>query len=425
MKKVIFALVWVVSLGAAYFLGRFVAPVVVREVEIVREVPVQSPVSVAPTPAVATAAKADAAVDGSSAAVDTAAGLEKNGVVAFVSAGERKISTTSDASSVMRTKDAVERARAFARLRDGMTAENSRTILEMFLAKGFSTPREEEEIRMLAESWAAIDGKSAVDFLNGIDHSKRPENTIRASLAEWAMKDPDAAEAWARGATTNQPNYYMIGIISGAANVDVARAERLLYEMPYGRARGEAMQYVAGAHLERGLSDAMNWATSVPDPRLEQAAIRRVAAQVAVQNPRQAADWVLANSNEEQMQYNITEVSRQWSYSSAEDAANWAFALPKGPAHDAAVAAVLPRLAETKPALVESLLLQYPASRGTDSARLRIARNYTESDPVRALAWANTVSDRRVRDDYTRRIAESWSRRDPAAAAAFLQPKTQ
>lgn len=405
---------WVATLAASFLVGWGLTPRPEPQVQVLEQtVTVTNTVIRAAEPSGRTAA-----TPGSEAWKDAGAAS----AAAFAAAGAG--ASTADASAIFRMKDPASRAQAFAKLLAGLSPANAQAIMAMFLKKGFKTTREEEEIRMLAEAWAAVDGKSAVEYLNALPYNERPQNTIRATLAEWAMHDLDAAEAWARSATTNVPNHYMIGVIAGAANVNLSRAETLLYEMPYGRERGDAMAYVAGAHLENGNADAMNWATSVQDPRLEQASIRKVAAQVALTDPLLAANWVVQNSNEEQMPYNVSTLARQWSYSDAEAAANWAFGLPPGPAQDAAIAATLPSLAVKNPQAVEKMLVSQPPSKATDPARVTLAREYTSTDPVRALAWANTVTDPHARDRTTQRIMDTWQKNDPAAAAKFVQPKT-
>jgi len=355
----------------------------------------------------------------------SAAGATKSDGAADPASAGFLPASSADAAAVLRTRDPASRVQAFAKLLAGLTAGNARAMMEMFLKKGFKTPREEEEIRMLAEAWAAIDGKSAADFLASLPYNQRPRETIRATLTEWSMHDLEGAEAWARARTTNQPNPYMIGVIAGAANANLARAEQLLYEMPFSRERGDALNYVMGAHLDNGNADAMNWATSVPDPWLKQATIRRVASQVAVEDPASAANWVVQNSSEQSLSYNVSSVAKQWSYADAEAAVSWAFSLPPGQAQDAAVAATLPSLAAKNPAAVETMLLNQPPSKATDPARVRLVREYTVSDPPRAMAWASTVTDPRSRDHMTEHVMESWQKTDPAAAAQFVQPITQ
>ena len=372
-------------------------------------------------------ARSDAPKVHSAADDENAAATNGAGVFAFLAATSTPphVASGADAAALLKMKDPASRAQAFARLLAGVTPANARAIMELFLKKGFNSPREEEEIRMLAESWGAVDGKSAADYLDSVPHDQRPQLSLRATLAEWAMHDTDAAEAWAKNETTNQPNPYMIGVIAGAANVDLTRAQTMLYEMPYGRERGDAMAYVAGAHLENGNADAMTWATSVPDPRLEQAAIRKVATQVALADPVDAANWVLKNSNPDSIAYNVSTVAKQWSYQSPEDAVNWALGLPAGAAQDAAVAAALPSLVAKDPSAVEKILLNQPATQATDPARITLAKEYSSTDPVRAIAWANTVTDPRTRDHLTQHVMQSWMQTDPAAAAQFMQPKPQ
>jgi hypothetical protein len=87
------------------------------------------------------------------------------------------------------------------------------------------------------------------------------------------------------------------------------------------------------------------------------------------------------------------------------------------------VSATLPSLAAKDPAAVEKMLISQPPSKATDAARVTLVREYTVSDPPRAMAWANTVTDPHSRDHMTQRVMEMWQRSDPAAAAQFVAPK--
>ena len=336
------------------------------------------------------------------------------------------VSTRAEAMEVLRIKDPVQRAKALARLLEGLTPQNAADILGVFVANGFKSPREEDEFRMLAEAWAAQDGAAAMNYLTSLEHHQRPDNTMRRSLTEWAIHDVAAAEDWARMQTTNADNRYLIGVVAGAALSDLNKAQQILYSMPYGRTRGEALDYVIAAQMEQGAQSAMNWTATLTDPRLQQGAVRKVASEVIRTDPASAAAYVLNASSEENAADNVAMVAQQWSYKSAQDAVNWALTLPAGSLQDAALAASLPSLAIKNPQAAEQLLTSLPASSATDPAKARLAREYVNTDPVRAVAWANTISDNRTRDHVVQQVMANWQRRDPASAAQFLQqPKTQ
>lgn len=336
------------------------------------------------------------------------------------------LSGRAEALEILKIKDPVQRVKALAKLIEGMTPQNAADILGVFLANGFKSPREEDEFRMLAEAWAAVDGPAALNYLTALEHNQRPDNTIRRSLMEWAMHDVAGAEDWARQQTTNSDNRYLIGVVAGAALADLNKAQQLLYSMPYGRTRGEALDYVVAEYMDQGAAAAMNWTQTITDPRLQQGAVRKVASDVARTDPAAAAAYVANFSNEETAPGNVAMVAQQWSYKSAQDAVNWALSLPAGAMQDAALSASLPSLAIKNPAAAEQLLNTLPASSATDPAKARLAREYVNTDPVRAVAWANTISDVRTRDHVVQQVMGNWQRRDPAGAAQFLQqPKAQ
>jgi hypothetical protein len=328
--------------------------------------------------------------------------------------------TLLDAKGVLTTKDPAQRAFLFAKLVQGLTPANARGLLEAYVQAGFDSPRSQEEFRMLSAAWASLDGPGALEFLKSLSHESRPENTMREALTAWSIRDLNGAEQWARSQTTNAENRYLIGVIAGATQVDMNRATALLYSLPYGRTRGDALEPVIDAYLAQSSSATMNWVSTIPDERLKQGAVPRVAMQMAAEDPKAAADFVLNASDSNTVARNVSLVARHWGFSEANEAVAWAQSLPAGPVQDAALASSLPALAAKDPAAAERMLNTAPASRATDPARMQLAREYAHEDPPRALAWANTLTDPRMRDMTVRRITEEWQRRDPEAAQQFF-----
>ena len=338
-----------------------------------------------------------------------------------VAAGSAPAAVTElDAKGVLTSKDPAQRAFLFAKLVQGLTPANARAILESYAKAGFESQRSQEEFRMLAAAWASLDGPGALEYLKSLGHDGRPENTMRESLTAWAVRDLDGAERWARSQTTNAENHYLVGVIAGAAQTDLNRASQLLYAMPYGRARGDALDPVITAYLDQSMAAAANWVATIPDERLKQGAVPRVAMQIAAEDPRGAAEFVMSNSDSNSIGRNVSLVARHWGFSDANEAVTWAESLPAGPVQDAALASALPALAAKDPAAAERMLNAAPASSVTDPARMQLAREYAREDPPRALAWANTLSNQHMRDMTVRRISEEWQRRDPEAAQKFF-----
>ena len=86
-----------------------------------------------------------------------------------------------------------------------------------------------------------------------------------------------------------------------------------------------------------------------------------------------------------------------------------------------AVAHIVRAWAERDPVATGEWLRRQPEGVVNDPARGVFAGLIGESDPKTALAWANTISDARIRRDAFEEIAFHWTGQDAAAAQRFLK----
>ena len=103
-----------------------------------------------------------------------------------------RVTGSPGATSVLNTKDAVLRAQLFAKLCEGMTANSAQGIMQSFLAKGFGTPRQEEEIQDLTSQLETC----ARERNDALEACIRLNSELDAARREQREANARSASAW-------------------------------------------------------------------------------------------------------------------------------------------------------------------------------------------------------------------------------------
>lgn len=196
---------------------------------------------------------------------------------------------------IMETVDPLARAQAWLDFINTLEPDQYEGVVADFRDSGF-TRENMNEYAMLLTAWAKNDPLEALDYAQANTGSPFARNTI---LATWVASDPEAAISWANSNYDgDKANPYMVGVIRGLAQYDPTRASELLATMPYSEERGNALGAILPHIMSQGGDAAKNWATSIEDDRLRDGAIRRVSEQLAKSDPRGTAEWLTSNGGD-------------------------------------------------------------------------------------------------------------------------------
>jgi hypothetical protein len=231
--------------------------------------------------------------------------------------------------------------------------------------------------------WAKLDPAAMLDYALGLDAAAQRAALETAGFEAFAQLPPERVMAILdRLPTDVAPEVRQIELL-GMARKDPLAAIRYAEGLPPGPERMRALELAARGYASADPEAALAWAQTLEPPNA--AIVASVLAGFARVAPDRAIDLLLA-----------TELSSQRS--------SLATALVTGGLLDAEH--------------VDALLRRWPATRGRRDEVLRLAYAWARRDPERAVDWLLANGERGA-DAYAA-AAEALGRRDPAAAAAYL-----
>ncbi|MBK1831007.1 hypothetical protein JIN77_09745 [Verrucomicrobiaceae bacterium R5-34] len=282
------------------------------------------------------------------------------------------------------SNDPIERQIAFAKLLESMTAENA-----MFLREQIAhLPDDSDEWREFNYAWGALAGESAVTF--GETSEKRDHAAL---LSGWASADPQAVAQWFDQLPDDRKNSNRLkwAAVYGMSHNDPILATNFILDQSGTNDRDAAkMINVVAASFLRSSSteDVARWSENLPEGRVRDAAVSRVAREFADEDPAKAVAWLTTLPQSDGQNQGMDSVFSRWARQDAEAAASQLNEMAESPMRDSAVKGFSDRL--------------------------------VRQDPAAAIQWASTISDttRRTKAlvDYGRR----FMRNDPDSAASWL-----
>ena len=260
------------------------------------------------------------------------------------------------------------------------------------------------ELRMLMHAWAGFDPEGAIDYSRKLGRDEGRFGRMVA-VGRWAMEDTDTALNWSKeqGRGHDGENPYMIGIIGGVVQVDVNKATDLLFEMPYGRTRGQALDLVINkAMQEGGARNLIQWVKDFPtdrDRRLMNGAYGFVANELSRNDFDLAKQWTVGLESGEPKQRAVSSVANQiCETATPAEAAKWLSQMPQEDQHEA-LPGIVRRWASKQPVETGEWLNTFPPSEGVDSAVEMYVKMINHKNPESARDWAQSITneDRRKR----------------------------
>lgn len=262
---------------------------------------------------------------------------------------------TEEMERIIKDGDPLSRIQAWLDFVNTLDRDQFEAVVAQFREKGFSRENM-AEYEMLMTAWAKLDPLAALDYATeNIDHPFA-RNTI---LATWAASDPQSAIAWARTAHEGDgANPLMVGVIRGIAANDPTLATQLMTEMPFSRERGEALNSIMPHILEQGTDVAKSWVAAISDERLRDGAVRRLADELMRSDPADAAYWLSSNPGEEAGR-GIDDAVTAWANTDRDGALSFFRSLPEGDMRSNALRGLTNQMAVENPRAAAELLDQH------------------------------------------------------------------
>ena len=250
--------------------------------------------------------------------------------------------------------------------------------------------------QLLLARYAELDPKTAlsyVDSLKGFQHDMGQQTVLSA----WAVKDPVEAAQYFDAIAEDMDAFDASQAAAGTLAAEWARqdpdsalewADSLPDEL-----RGEAFGRIMAQMSHDDLDEATELLSAIEPGDERTGMLQTLVDQWAHQAPREAADWVMENTDDADRLIAVESLMGAWMTLSPMEASQWLADLPNSGAKDSAILAMT-------------------ASRAV------------QRDPEANVAWSASIQDPTLRSDAVISAYGDWLASDPQSAEAWLRNHT-
>lgn len=315
----------------------------------------------------------------------------------------------------MSAGDPLDRMRQWLSYLDQLGTNDFPGVIAAFREGGVSEEHM-AEYTMLLSAWAKLDPLGALQYAS--DNIKNPfaGQTI---LATWASKDPDSAIAWAKSHHTGDgANPWMVGVIKGMASSNLDRASTLLAEMPFSRERGDALDAVLPAYLQRSASAARQWIDGLSDDKLREGATMRLAGLTVNEDPTGTADWLLSHPSEATNRRIDDAMMAMWQKDPS-SVATYYNQIPEGEARKNALRGWINGVGMEDPKAAVALMDRYKNDLSNRAVEQFVWHSMGK-DPTVALNQVQRIDDENQRNQIYRRSLQYWLENNEGEALKWI-----
>ena len=282
----------------------------------------------------------------------------------------------------------------------------------------------EDERRNFLLAWASFDARGALDW--ALSRSGRVKRkAVAAAIYAWAFYDPAAARQALESlgeddATPALEEEFVSGWMQGEVPAGVGE---YIASQPASTARQRYANALASELMREGPEAVIRWVEAIPDDAVanyKSIAFQKAANVLAVVDPVQASRWIEGHLDRDYAVYGPSAIGRRWVSQEPTAALEWLVGLPAGEVKDDAVRTAFRRWLNQDAEQAEAWVLSVSPVEGADWTVRTLIRRDSRQDPGSALAWARRIYDPTVRRRVLIGVGQAWFRRDPEAARAWL-----
>ena len=242
----------------------------------------------------------------------------------------------------------------------------------------------------------------------------------------WAQFDPAAAIAFAVKSGDYSVEHIGARVLEGAianlADRDPAAAAQFLEQMPAmdwlgEEARGRAIGTLLAKWMSSNAKAASAWVQRLPKQALDLAVDSWVE-----QNGKSALDFMARDPLSANKDSPLSRAFFRWSVSSApEDAVNWALAQSDEKIRAAVLPTAIMGIADVDPARAAKLFADENQTGGELDVTGLIAKGWAKKNPLAAAKWVQGLPSLADRESAYSALGRYWPQNDPAGATQWLQ----
>jgi hypothetical protein len=305
-----------------------------------------------------------------------------------------------------------------------LSVSDARTLLNEAFTLPASDPNRSQLIRQLLSQIAETDPVAALEIAGNIKSLRDSDSARRSILAVWGRNDPAGALAWANQTLQNEPRRVrssnLIAIYRGYAqtNPQAAFQQAMRSESEF---RNRILDEIIETQIEDGgLQSARIIVDTLSDPELQNSLRRELVGEWAEYDPVAAANYV-ESLGEDASTHIKSALLSEWAESDPASAAAWLSSLPEDdPAVARASAAIIQEWTRYDLSASAEWLNTLPPSPELDRAVISYTFRAAEEDPKTAMTWAESIEDERRRMWMMERVAATWKSQAPESFVNYL-----
>lgn len=271
------------------------------------------------------------------------------------------------------------------------------------------------EYDLILRGWAKVDPLAALEYAS--QHGRGGTSVV---LSAWAGRDAAAAESWALAKHTGDgPNPYLPAVIRGIAAYDIAHATRLAESMPASDEQRDAVESITRALFVQGLDAAMEYPSSIQDPKLRAGFVAEIAQRLTSKDPAQAATWLAAMDDPNDQNRAARRVAEALARQDPQVAADWLRKLQPAARAEAA-RGIIPNMSAgdiTGTAKWVSTLSGIP---NYDRVVEEFVWSCDYRAPEQSAAWIRGVANQEQQTKLYHSMLGEWAKRDANAVKNWV-----
>jgi hypothetical protein len=323
--------------------------------------------------------------------------------------------------------DVLDRAERTARLLRYLGPENVAGVVEVY--DGMLNILGELAIRPFVAAWARFDPEAALKHTLRWPFRDKKEMGAGTAIEAWALRDPDAAlEAYERLSERNPglQEVLFLNMLTGWVYSGRGGVEDYIANLQIGKL-DDAITRVAAKTLRSGGVDAlMRWVDSITgndayENKFKKKAFQRGSRMVARLDPERAAAWVIENRGQAYALDGPRIIAEQWGMQDGRAALEWVRNHPDEEVHHQAAREAFRTWSQSDQAGALEWLESERLTTFHDSSVVYYAKELGHRAPAEAVGWCERVVDEQRRLSCLKKTATQWYRRNAVAAETWLQ----
>ena len=325
-------------------------------------------------------------------------------------------------SEALRDRDVLSRtARLSQTLRD-LEERDLESAVAVFEAQRLGVT--DSEVRLLMLAWCRFDPAGALAWARAWQGPWRT-TLVRSAMYAWAFRDPNGAADAFRALGKPDRDEIRASLVSGWARSDARQGlTDFLFSRPASTERSRFVGVLLAELTKEGPESIRSWAESIPADAPNKAkttAFLTAGGALAQNYPSDAVAFFEAHQEFDYAQPALKTIARRW-VDFHEPAAlfDWLVSLPASAGRADAVEAGFTRWWSQSPQEASAWLRAAPTAPAFDPAVAVFARQLSRTSAERAVGWAERIHDEPLRRRTLAPILRLWSREDAPAARAWM-----